>query len=237
MNDINNLLDFNFSKSYSLNDLWHKQVKVHYSEKYRKTIIQKFPQDLWTYEKILWDVKPTLVFEIGVYHGGFSFWLADRLKTIRKKSIFDLFFSKPCVIGIDVNANIAGSNYSNQKDIKHLIRYHNCDICDTNLIKSIARKYIQPNDVILIIEDSAHTYDTTKSALAALSEFVTVKSYFIVEDGCVDYEHLRDSENWPRGVQQAIHEFIKSTSNYEVDIINEKYLITCHPNGFLKKIS
>ena len=89
----------------------------------------------------------------------------------------------------------------------------------------------------LVVEDSAHVYDTTRAALDHLSKFVAVDGFFVVEDAVVDQEALRIDPGWPRGVRAAIDDWLPSEcgSRFRVRRDLELYGLTCHPGGFLQR--
>lgn len=88
-----------------------------------------------------------------------------------------------------------------------------------------------------MIEDSAHTYETTWSALTGFASFVPVNGYFVVEDGCVDVEEMRLSESWPRGVLPAVEAWLATPHGSEFTLRRdlERYGLSCHPMGFLQR--
>ncbi len=60
----------------------------------------------------------------------------------------------------------------------------------------------------MVVEDSAHAYDTTMAALVGFAGFVPAGGFFVVEDGCVDIEPMRLRSTWPRGVLPAVDEWL-----------------------------
>jgi len=68
----------------------------------------------------------------------------------------------------------------------------------------------------LVIEDSAHVYDTTWAAFAGFAGFVPEGDFFVVEDGCVDVEEMRPDESWPRGVLPALRDWLRDAGGRRV---------------------
>jgi len=56
-----------------------RRVAQHFEDSYMGIPMHKFPEDLRTYEQLLWDAGPDTVVEVGVEHGGSTLWLRDRL--------------------------------------------------------------------------------------------------------------------------------------------------------------
>lgn len=88
-----------------------------------------------------------------------------------------------------------------------------------------------------MVEDSAHTRFTTTAALRGFSRFVSPGSFFVVEDGCVDVEAMRVSDDWPRGVLPALHDWLETPAGAEFVVRRdlELYGISCHPRGYLQR--
>jgi cephalosporin hydroxylase len=88
-----------------------------------------------------------------------------------------------------------------------------------------------------VVEDSAHTYDTTLSALTGFARFIAPGGYFVVEDGCVDIEEMRLSADWPRGVLPAVKEWLGTAEGRKFMVRRdlERYGLSCHPYGFLQR--
>ncbi|MGF1569123.1 MAG: CmcI family methyltransferase [Nodosilinea sp.] len=229
------------AEAMSLLQLWHQQVKQHHLETFRGVGLQKFPQDLWLYERLLWEVKPTVVFEVGVNQGGFSLWLAERLRSIQLHQLASANASqRPTpgvrVVGIDIDISNAQANLVHHADLASYICFEQVDAAHASALTEMAQRYVSSEDSVLVIEDSAHIYATTMASLVALAPLVSLNSYFIVEDGCVDFEHLRECEQWPRGVMQAVQDFLLTHPEFVQDSIGDCYTITCHPGGFLRRI-
>jgi cephalosporin hydroxylase len=224
-------------KNTSVLDLWHSQVGIHHGETYKGIGLAKFPQDLWSYEKLIYQSNPEVIVEIGVNKGGFTRWLYDRLLTASIENIN----AKRTVIGIDLDIATAEANLSPLQSMENSrvnIDLIKCDLLDENSVKSTVHQVsrIIGDRSTLIIEDSGHTYETTASALGAFSGVLKPGEWFIVEDTCVDIAELRESPEWPAGALSAVNEFLEANPNFERSLLNHMYTITCHPYGFLRKI-
>jgi cephalosporin hydroxylase len=94
-------------------------------------------------------------------------------------------------------------------------------------------------DRSFVIEDAAHVYATTRAALDGFAELVPVGGFMVVEDGCVDAEELRMSADWPRGVLPALDDWLTSGKGcaFEVRRDLELYGVSCHPRGFLQRVT
>jgi cephalosporin hydroxylase len=221
----------------SVLDLWHSQVLQHHQEMYKGIGIAKFPQDLWTYEKLINTVDPEVIIEIGVNEGGFTRWLYDRLLAM---AISNSNSTHRTIIGLDINIDKASLNLSSLPSSKKTgveIVLSQCDLLNDISLRNAVRTVVSRirGRRALIIEDSGHTYATTKAALDSFGSLLSAGEWFIVEDTCVDIEDLRECPEWPRGALNAADDFLRENADFERTNFNEKYEITCHPYGFLRK--
>jgi len=200
--------------------LRYHQSNLHFEQKYRELQMMKNPFDLVVYEEILWEVKPDIVIEIGSAQGGFTLWLTDRMKLIN---------SGAKVINIDLldnsNKNLNEMEYDN---IFCLV-----GDCNSGGILDQVKAFIKSDNRVLLIEDSAHTFDNTLEVLENYKDIVTVGSYLIVEDGICDVLNIGPVP----GPMKAVEEWIVNNRNYEIDRSKERYVMTYNPKGYLKRIA
>ena len=91
-----------------LHELWRDRVRQHSHDTYAGVPISKFPEDLRTYEHVLWERQPAVVIEVGVQYGGSALWLRDRLFDFQRYRSG----AAPRVIGVDVDLAAARERLS-----------------------------------------------------------------------------------------------------------------------------
>lgn len=200
--------------------LYYHQNEIHFYQKYKGLRMLKNPFDLVMYEEILWANKPNVVIEIGNAYGGFTFWLADRLKSL------DIPNRK--IITIDLEE--VGRNNLREVMAPEIVAV--IGDCNDRVVVEKVRDFIAKDDRVMIIEDSAHTYDNTIRALENYRDFVTPGQYFVVEDGICD---LLDLGIKP-GPKAAVEDWIGNNPDYIIDRDCEKYIMTYNPKGYLKRM-
>lgn len=217
----------------TVGDLWRERVRQHLEDGYAGVPMSKFPEDLRVYEHLLWAAAPEVVIEVGVQHGGSTLWFRDRLRTLEHYGRV----RAPRVVGVDVDVaaasrNLAAADPSWQRSITLI----EGDIRKPAVLERIAAA-VPDGASCLVVEDSAHEYDTTMAALTSLASFVPPAGFFVVEDGCVDIGAMRLEPAWPRGVLPAVADWLRSAAGGDFvrrrDL--ELYGITCHPGGFLQR--
>lgn len=113
------------------------------------------------------------------------------------------------------------------------------DIRDPALGDLVARA-LPDGARVLVVEDSAHKYDTTLAALTKFAHLVPLNGFFVVEDGHRDYPGMLPVEVTSRanGALAAMDEWLGSAPgrNFTVRRDVEKYLVTSNPRGWLQRI-
>lgn len=211
-----------------------------------RPIIQ-YPQDIVAMQELIWEVKPDLIIETGIAHGGSLIFSASQLaqldlcEAIETGEQFDPKKSRRKVLGIDID-----------------IRSHNRSAIEAHPMFS----YIQmiqgssiANDVILQVKtvasgfskvlvclDSNHTHDHVLAELEAYADLTSVGSYCCVFDTIVEDfpAGMYPDRSWGPGnnPKTAVREFLNTHSYFEIDkSIHQKLLITVAPDGYLKRTS
>jgi cephalosporin hydroxylase len=182
----------------------------------------------------MWLSRTSAVIEIGAQYGGSTLWFRDRLQTMQRYGRI----ADGHVISIELNVapaeeQIAAADPSYAKTITLV----EADVRDTELPDRVA-ELVPGGARCLVVEDSAHTYETTAAALRGFARFVPLGGYFVVEDGCVDIEEMRLSDDWPRGVLPAMRDWLVTAegSRFTVRRDLERYGLSCHPQGFLQRV-
>lgn len=217
----------------SARDLWAARARQHTTDSYAGVVMAKFPEDLRTYEHLLWQMRANVVVEIGSYLGGSALWFRDRLRTMCAYGRI----GSVKVISIDLDhADALAAVRAADPSYEETITFVEGDVCDPQLPGRVA-PLIPAGARCLVVEDSAHVYDTTLAALRGFADLVPVGGYFVVEDGCVDVEEMRLDGSWPRGVLPAIADWRRTPEGkrFRVRRDLELYGMSCHPGGFLQR--
>ena len=193
-----------------------------------RPIIQ-FPQDIIAMQEIIWHVKPDLIVETGIAHGGSLIFYASMLELIGEGGQ---------ILGIDVDIR-----QHNRVEIeKHPMFKRITMIEGSSIDGEIAKQvfdFAKGNSRVLVILDSNHTHDHVLKELELYSPLVTKDSYLVVFDTVVEDmpEDFFPDRPWGKGnnPKTAVWEFLKTNKRFEIDKdIEAKLLITVAPDGYLK---
>jgi cephalosporin hydroxylase len=164
-----------------LNELW---VKVGWHEKFSygfswlgRPIIQ-LPEDLVRIQEIVWTVRPTVIIETGIAHGGSLIFYAGLLKLLGGGR----------VIGIDVALKAENRAAIAAHPLGGAVTLVDGSSIDPAVVARVGAQ-VAPGDVVLVILDSDHSYRHVNAELAAYAGFVTVGSYLVATDGIISAFH------------------------------------------------
>jgi cephalosporin hydroxylase len=218
----------------TLRDYWLKRAAQHTGDSYAGLGMSKFPEDLRVYEHLLWESGATAVIEIGSYLGGSALWFRDRLAAFARYRPGP----PPFVVSIDIDIDAARRGIAGvDPSFADSIALVEAGVGDPGLAEQV-EALLPPGSRCLVTEDSGHVYETTRPSLEAFARFVPPGGFFVVEDGCVDIEEMRFSDDWPRGVLPALHDWLATPAGaaFRVRRELELYGISCHPEGFLQRL-
>jgi cephalosporin hydroxylase len=212
-------------------DLFLESCRYNYSYNFSwmgRPVIQ-YPQDLLAMQEILWEVKPELIIETGVAHGG---------SLVFYSSILELIGGQGRVLGIDIDIRM-----HNRAALECHPMFKRIDLLQGSSIdESIAdkvREMARGKRSVLVALDSNHTHDHVLRELQLYAPLVTRGSYLVVFDTVAEdmTPELLGSRPWGKGnsPKTAVHEFLKTTDRFIIDKeLENKLLLTVAPDGYLK---
>jgi cephalosporin hydroxylase len=207
------------------------QYSYHFSWMGRPIIA--YPQDMIAMQEIIWEVKPDLIIETGIAHGGSLVYYASLLELIGGNGI---------VLGIDIDIRKHNRDLIEAHPMAKRIQMIEGSSVNQDVVSKV-KKIAFGRKKILICLDSNHTHEHVLEELKLYAPLTSIGSYCvvfdtIVEDMPADYDW--GSRPWGKGnnPKTAVHEFLKYNDNFEIDYyIQNKLLITVAPDGYLRRIN
>ena len=180
-------------------------------------------------QEIIWEIKPDLIIETGIAHGGSLIYYASLLELIGHGEI----------LGVDIDIR----EHNRIEIEKHPMYKRIKMIQGSSVLSETVDKVAEiakGKQRVLVTLDSNHTHEHVLQELNLYAPFVTSGSYLvcfdtIVEDLPNDYLPGR---SWSQGdnPKTAVWEFLKSNPDFEIDKqIDNKLLISVAPDGYLKR--
>ncbi len=222
-----------------------------------RPIIQ-FPTDMIAFQEIVWNVKPDLIIETGIAHGGSLIQSAAMLANIEYCEAVEsgrtLDPSKPTrkVLGIDIDIRDHNRKAIQAHPMSGMIEMIQGSSIAEDIVKQVTEIASGYKNVLVSL-DSNHTHDHVLAELEAYAPLTTKNSYCIVFDTVVEDmpEDFYPSRPWHPGnsPMSAVFEYQKrlesgaikaldgDTLKLENDhSIEDKLFFTVTRNGFLKRV-
>lgn len=222
-----------------------------------RPIIQ-LPTDIVAFQEIVWDVRPDLIIEMGIAHGGSLILsasmlaLLDYCDAVTQETLVDPQKPKRRVLGVDIDIrahNLAAIKNHPMAGRIDMIEGSSVAPDVIRQVKSAAAKYSR----VLVCLDSNHTHDHVLAELEAYAPLTTMGSYCIVFDTVVEDmpDDMYPDRPWGKGnnPKTAVREYLKRLGRASVNgadgnplhfavdhNIEGKLLLTVTPEGFLKRV-
>jgi cephalosporin hydroxylase len=200
-----------------------------------RPIIQ-FPQDMIALQEIIWEVKPDMIIETGIAHGGSLIFSASMLTLLEACGEIE----NGQVLGIDIDIREHNRNAIEAHPMSKKITMFQGSSIDEEMISKV-HEFAKQGKRILVCLDSNHTHDHVFAELRAYASLVSFGSYCCVFDTVIEDmpEGSFPDRPWDKGnnPKTAVWEFLKENDDFVIDKdIENKILITVAPDGYLKRI-
>ena len=233
--------------------------KYSYNFKWLSRPIIQYPQDIVAMQELIWEIKPDLIIETGIAHGGSLIMSASMLamldycEAVESGKTLDPMATHRRVLGLDIDIRP-----HNRAAIEAHPMAHRIDMIQGSSIvpeiiaqvHKIAKNYMK----VLVCLDSNHTHEHVLAELEAYAPLTSKGSYCCVFDTVIEDvpDEVFPDRPWGKGdnPKTAVWEYLrrlkvdgrKATDgaplNFEIDkSIENKLLITVAPDGYLKRVS
>lgn len=200
-----------------------------------RPIIQ-YPQDMIALQEIIWEVKPDMIIETGIAHGGSLIFSASMLTLL--EACGEIEDGK--VLGIDIDIREHNKKAIEAHPMSKKITMFQGSSIDEEMIQKV-HEFAKKGKKMLIILDSNHTHEHVLTELKAYANLASIGSYCCVYDTIVEDmpENSFPNRPWDKGnnPKTAVWEYLKECDNFVIDKdIENKLLITVAPDGYLKRV-
>lgn len=229
-----NFLEASVEPQYSYNFTWMSRPIIQY------------PQDIVAIQELIWRIRPDLIIETGIAHGGSLILsasmlaLLDMADAIESGVSIDPAQSERRVLGIDIDIrqhNRAAIESHPMATRIQMIEGSSIAPDVINQVHEIAANHSR----ILVFLDSNHTHAHVLAELESYAPLTSVGSYCVVFDTLVEDmpADMYPDRPWGPGdnPKTAVWEFLRSHKEFAIDTaIQNKLLITVAPDGYLKRL-
>lgn len=212
-------------------DFMRESIDAQYSYNFSwmgRPIIQ-YPQDMIAMQEILWNVRPDLIVETGIAHGGSLVYYASLCELMGHGE----------VLGIDIDIRAHNREAIEAHPMFKRISLLQGSSTEPTIVQQVATQAAGKR--VLVVLDSNHTHDHVLAELEAYAPLVSVGSYCVVFDTIVEDlpAGLYPERPWDVGnnPKTAVHEYLRHDNRFEIDRdIEAKIQITVAPDGYLRRV-
>ena len=223
------------------------QPKYCYNFSFLGRPIIQYPQDMVIMQELIWKIKPDLIIETGIAHGGSLIMSAamqamlDMCEAIEAGASINPAQSRRKVLGIDIDIRAHNRAAIKAHPMASRIEMIEGSSIDASIIEQV-HKYASDYETIMVCLDSNHTHEHVLAELRAYAELTSVGSYCVVFDTIIEDlpEGTYPDRSWGPGnnPKSAVFEFLKENDKFKIDkLIDDKLLISVTPDGFLQRVA
>lgn len=200
-----------------------------YNFKWLGRPIIQYPEDVLALQELVWSIKPDVVIETGVAHGGSLIFYA---------SLLQLLGGDGYVVGIDIDIRPHNRQAIEEHPMSSRIRLVEGSSTDASTLARV-EELTRDRKRALVVLDSMHTHDHVLRELELYEKFVTAGSYLVVLDTVVEHmpKEFFPDRPWGPGDNPltAVNAFLAKNDRFVVDEdVENKLLLSVAPRGFLK---
>jgi len=231
-------IDLYSKESFEL--ISHFWLKVGWQQKYTYTFtwmgrpIVQLPDDIMRVQEVIYKVKPDVIIETGIAHGGSLIFYASLCKAMERGR----------VIGIDIEIRPHNRRSIEDHELFPYISLIEGSSTDGTIVERV-KSLVKQGETVIVLLDSNHTKQHVLDELEAYHDLVTPGSYIVATDGI-----MKDLHDVPRGDLEwawnnpasAVIEFVQKHPEFEIEQpkwdFNESMLsknVTHWPNAWLKR--
>ena len=221
-----------------VSDAWVRcgwDAKYVYSFSWMGRPIIQLPDDMVRIQEVIYAVKPDVIIETGVAHGGSLIFYASLCKAMERGRI----------VGIDIEIRPHNRAAIEAHEMFPLITLIEGSSVEPTIVEQV-RGHIKSGETVLVLLDSNHTKEHVLAELEAYGPMVTKGSYIVATDGIMALVvgAPRTQPDWAwNNPLNAAEEFAAAHPEFVIEEpafpFNEgttRDRVTYWPSGFLKRI-
>lgn len=234
-------------------------IRAQYSYNFQwlsRPIIQ-YPQDIVAMQELIWQIKPDLIIETGIAHGGSLILsasllaLLDYCDAVDAGVVLDPKNAQRRVLGIDIDIRPHNRSAILAHPMSHRIDMIQGSSIAPEIVAQV-QEIAAGCDCVLVCLDSNHTHEHVLAELEAYAPLTSKGSYCCVFDTIIEDlpESTFPDRPWGKGgnPKTAVWEYLRRLNveerraidgellNFEIDkVVENKLLITAAPDGYLRR--
>lgn len=179
--------------------------------------ILKNPMDVWVYQEMLWDLRPTLILETGTAYGGSALFFANMLDRRGEGR----------VVSIDIEP---AETLPKHPRVSY-IRGSSTEPSIVSAMRALAAS--EPR--VMVVLDSDHSKAHVLHELACYADLVTSGQFLVVEDTNIDQRPVDMGWMGGEGPGKALDAWLPDHPEFVPDLLAERMMLTFYPGGWLRR--
>ena len=208
------------------------KYKYTYNYSWMGRPIIKFPNDMVIQQEIMWELKPDLVIETGIAHGGSIIFTA---------AMMEMMGIEGEVVGIDIDIREHNKDEILNHPMNKRITMYEGNSVSPDMVERV-RKHTEGKSTVMVILDSLHSHDHVYEELKAYADMTSIGSYCILPDTFIEFfpkGFYSDTRPWDVGdnPHTAMMQYLSENSDFEIDSARtHKAMITETIDGYLRRV-
>ena len=193
--------------------------------------IIKFPNDMVIQQELMWELKPDLVIETGIAHGGSIIFTA---------SMMEMMGIDGEVVGVDIDIRPHNRTEIEAHPMMKRITMYEGDSVSGVMVEKV-KAHAMGKKCVMVILDSLHSHDHVYKELLAYALMTTLGSYCVLPDTFIEFfpKGYYESRPWDVGDNPytAMQQYLDGTDKFQIDVARtNKAMITETIDGYLKRV-
>lgn len=187
----------------------------------------QYPGDALMMQELIWKVRPQIIIETGLAHGGSAVFYASILELLGRGR----------VISVEVEIRQYNRVAILGHPLAHRIEMIEASSIDPATVEEVGNR-IEDGQKVLVTLDSNHSYEHVRQELELYAPLVSEGSYIVAMDGAqaMVADMPRGKPEWREdNPLRAIHDFLRDHPEWEIDPHYNRLLVTSNPDGFLRR--
>lgn len=213
-------------------------VKYPYAFSWFGRPIIQLPEDMIRIQEVIWSLRPDVIIETGVAHGGSLIFYAALLKAMG--------LERARVVGVELELRPHNEDAISAHPLSGAISIVKGSSIDPETVRQVGA-HVKPGDTVLVILDSNHTRAHVLAELRAYAPLVSVGSYAVATDGIMGIVvgGPRTKPEWVHdNPEQAAKDFVAENTAFKIEepawpfnegLVRER--ITYWPGAFVKRVT
>ena len=220
-------------KQKSLDWMLHAdKYKYTYNFTWMGRPIIKYPQDIVIMQELIWKVRPDLIIETGIAHGG---------SIIFSSSMMELLGNGGKVIAVDIDIRKHNREEIEKHPMMKNIRMLEGSSVDEKIVQQIG-EYAKNFKKVMVVLDSNHSHDHVLRELEMYTPLVSMDSYILLPDTFVEFfpKGYVTDRPWDVGNNPytAMEAFLKTTDQFikDEEVTNKLLITEAFGGGYLRRV-